>query len=137
GVRLGVEAVVLRQPAGEEDEDDRLGRMIRRSGGPQRGEVFDPKPEQADGPRLQGGAAGRNRVSEHGACGHQMSIAGRTRSRNRFAATRSGGLSSERSVPRRGETAKGFSAAPPGPAARAGRASSSRRRNRSSRSSPP
>ena len=49
---LGIEAVLLRQPAGEEDVDDRpgLARARRISLGAQGGQVAGPEPEQADGP---------------------------------------------------------------------------------------
>ena len=54
-IGLEVKALVLRQSAGEEDVDARLGGPLRpatRRRGPQRGDVIHPQPEQPDRPSL-------------------------------------------------------------------------------------
>src|SRR5262249_31048142 len=76
GGGLQVEAVVLGQPAGEEDVDAGAG-LRRLAGSPQGGEggeVALAQAEQAGGPGLEGGAAGEGRVLEGG--GHGPSPAG-------------------------------------------------------------
>jgi len=69
---LGVEAVVLAEPAGQEDVDDRRRRSRggRVGGRPQELQLAHPETEQADRPRLHGGAAGDGRVAERDAGGH-------------------------------------------------------------------
>src|SRR5262249_30696420 len=64
GVGLEVEAVKLRQAAGEEDVDGGPRRVARRGGGAEGGEVVHAEAEQADGTGLEGGAAGEGGVPE-------------------------------------------------------------------------
>src|SRR5262249_15114211 len=66
-VRLGVEGVDVRHPAGGENKDDGPGFAATARGlagkGPQRIQVAYTEPEQADGPGLNGGPAAEERVS--------------------------------------------------------------------------
>ena len=68
GVGLEVEAVVLRQPAGQEDVDHRLGpgrpasRASAAAARPERRQVIHPQPEQPDRPRLDREPSGEARV---------------------------------------------------------------------------
>src|SRR4051812_34271091 len=76
GVRLRVEALVLGQPAGEEDVDHRAGRGLSGPGGPEMAQLAESKPEEADRTGLERRAAGERRVSESGAGGHLAVSAG-------------------------------------------------------------
>jgi hypothetical protein len=73
-LRLQIEALVLRQPAGEEDVDDRPRRPRRALPrlGAKGGEVVHPQPEQPYSPGLYGRASGELWVlEEQGHCGAQ------------------------------------------------------------------
>ena len=67
GVGLGVEAVVLGEAAGEEDEDARRRATVGAEGG----EVAEAQAEQADGTGLEGGPAVEGRVVHGGAPGRR------------------------------------------------------------------